>query len=63
MDVRPTPGALEITTTIQNRSSAEMPFSFGLHPYFNISDLSQTRLTGLADRCLNHLEMADAETA
>ena len=63
MDVRPTPGALEITTTIKNRSSAEMPFSFGLHPYFNISDLSQTRLTGLADRCLNHLEMADAETA
>ena len=40
-----------------------MPFSFGLHPYFNVSDLAQTRLTGLADRCLNHLEMADAATA
>ena len=40
-----------------------MPFSFGLHPYFNVSDLAQTRLTGLAERCLNHLEMAEAATA
>ena len=40
-----------------------MPFSFGLHPYFNVSDLAQTRLKGLAERCLNHLEMAEAATA
>ena len=40
-----------------------MPFSFGLHPYFNVSDLAQTRLMGLAERCLNHLEMAEASTA
>ena len=62
MEVRPVAMALEISTTIHNRSDQPMPFSFGLHPYFNVSDLAQTRLTGLADSCLNHLEMADAPT-
>lgn len=63
MVVRPVDQALEISTTIHNRSTAAMPFSFGLHPYFQVSDLTSTRLTGLADRCMNHLEMAAAETA
>ena len=66
MDVRPVASALEIVTTISNTSEAggeAMPFSFGLHPYFNVTDLAQTQLEGLAPRCLNHLEMADAETA
>ena len=63
MEVRPVAMALEISTTIHNRSDQPMPFSFGLHPYFNVSDLAKTRLTGLAERCLNHLEMADAATA
>ena len=63
MEVRPLDAALEISTTVHNRSERRMPFSFGLHPYFNISDLSRTRFTGLAERCLNHLEMTDAATA
>jgi len=66
MDVRPVASALEIVTTVFNTSEAggeAMPFSFGLHPYFNVTDLAQTQLEGLAPRCLNHLEMADAETA
>ena len=32
-------------------------------PYFTISELSRTRLEGLAPLCLNHLEMAETETA
>ena len=66
MDVRPVASALEIVTTVTNTSAEggeAMPFSFGLHPYFNVTDLAQTQLEGLATRCLNHLEMADAETA
>ena len=51
------------STTVHNCGDAPMPFSFGLHPYFNVSDLAQTRLTGLAERCLNHLEMVAAATA
>ena len=34
MEVRPVAMALEISTTIHNRSDQPMPFSFGLHPYF-----------------------------
>ena len=63
MEIRPVANALEITTTILNRGHRPMPFSFGLHPYFHVSDLGQARLTGLPERCLNHLEMADAATA
>ena len=39
-----------------------MPFSFGLHPYFNVSRIWVDPLEGLASRCLNHLEMAEAPT-
>ena len=66
MEIRPLSAALEITTTISNTSASEsepMPFSFGLHPYFNVSDLACTALEGLPGRCFNHLEMAEAETA
>ena len=65
MAIRPLAQALEIVTTVEHcgEGAGLMPFSFGLHPYFNISDLSRTRLEGLAPRCLNHLEMAEADTA
>jgi len=62
MVVQPAANALEITTTIHNRGTGSMPFSFGLHPYFKVSDLAQVRLTGLPDECLNHREMANAAT-
>ena len=62
MELRALAQALEIRTTIENHSAQPMPFSFGLHPYFLVSNLTRTRLTGLPDRCLNHLEMAPAAT-
>jgi galactose mutarotase-like enzyme len=40
-----------------------MPFSFGLHPYFNLSSLEGVRFEGLPNECLNHLTMAPAPTA
>lgn len=63
MRVRPIANALEIETTVHNRSQIAMPFSFGLHPYFKVTDLSKVRLEGLPNSCLNHLEMAEDETA
>jgi galactose mutarotase-like enzyme len=57
MEVRLTPDALEISTTVSNRSTATMPFSFGLHPYFNLSSLEKVRFEGLPAECLNHLTM------
>ena len=63
MKVRLEPGALEISTTVENRGSETMPFSFGLHPYFNLSSLESVRFEGLPAQCLNHLTMKDASTA
>ncbi len=65
MELRPLSASLEVSITIANTSasaSEPMPFSFGLHPYFNVSDLSRTAVEGLPDHCFNHLEMAGAET-
>jgi galactose mutarotase-like enzyme len=63
LEVRLAPQALEISTTVSNRSQAAMPFSFGLHPYFHVSSLEGVRLEGLPQECLNHLTMAPASTA
>ena len=63
MEVRLAPSALEINTTVNNRSDVTMPFSFGLHPYFNLSSLESVRLEGLPDECFDHLTMASASTA
>ena len=63
MDVRLAQGALEISATVENRDQAVMPFSFGLHPYFNLSSLETVRFEGLPAQCLNHLTMEKAATA
>lgn len=66
MEIRPLNSALAIAVTITNTSQSEqelMPFSFGLHPYFNVSDPSRAVVEGLPGRCFDHLQMADAETA
>lgn len=63
LEVRLEIAALAITTTVRNDSGDVMPFSFGLHPYFNVTNLKTARLAGLPERCLNHLSMAEAVTA
>jgi galactose mutarotase-like enzyme len=63
MEVRLAPGALEITTIVENRGNDTMPFSFGLHPYFNLSSLESVAIEGLPDHCLNHLTMEEESTA
>jgi galactose mutarotase-like enzyme len=63
MEVRLAPGALDISTRVENRGDQPMPFSFGLHPYFNLSSLDGVRFEGLPASCLNHLTMAEAPTA
>jgi galactose mutarotase-like enzyme len=68
LELRLETGALGITAELHNNTpgdicSEPMPFSFGLHPYFNVSNLNTARLEGLPERCLNHLSMAEAATA
>lgn len=63
MEVRLAPHALDISTTVTNHSDAVMPFSFGLHPYFNLSSFETVHIEGLPETCLDHLTMATASTA
>jgi galactose mutarotase-like enzyme len=63
MEVRLAPGAPEITAIVENRGNEAMPFSFGLHPYFNLSSLESVHFEGLPAQCLNHLTMEGASTA
>ena len=63
LDYRLAPSALEVTITLHNRADQPLPFSFGLHPYFNLSSLAAAGFEGIPDECLNHLAMAPASTA
>jgi len=59
------PSALAVTATVEQLASgsAAMPFSLGLHPYFQVSSLENAALEGLPEGCLNHHTMAPAPTA
>ena len=59
------PSALAITAEVEQLASgsAAMPFSLGLHPYFQVSSLENAALEGLPQTCLNHHTMAAAPTA
>ena len=39
-----------------------MPFSFGLHPYFNVANLSKIKLEGLLDTCTNYLDISQSKS-
>tara|TARA_Y100001968_G_scaffold309886_1_gene330276 strand:- start:61464 stop:62318 length:855 start_codon:yes stop_codon:yes gene_type:complete len=54
--------SLLIKTTIYNQGEEKMPFSFGLHPYFKVSDLQNISISGLPDICTNHVDMTTAST-
>ena len=63
LDYRLAPSALEVTMTLHNRADQPLPFSFGLHPYFNVSSLAGTGFAGMPAECFNHNVMAPASTA
>jgi galactose mutarotase-like enzyme len=63
LEVRLGRRALEIAVEVRNRDVVRMPFSFGLHPYFGISDLATARVEGLPARGLDQLTGEDCDTA
>lgn len=65
LELRLEPSALAITARIAHTATAgdPMPFSFGLHPYFAMSDPGSALLEGLPPACFDHLTMAPAATA
>jgi galactose mutarotase-like enzyme len=63
LDLRLAPGALSIEAAVTNRGDRPLPFSFGLHPYFVVSDPATARIEGLPPQCLDHHTMEAAATA
>tara|TARA_Y100001968_G_scaffold45238_1_gene35274 strand:+ start:69 stop:926 length:858 start_codon:yes stop_codon:yes gene_type:complete len=57
MDVYLKGKSLQITVKIYNHSEESMPFSFGLHPYFQVSDLKKIKIDGLPEKCLDQTNM------
>jgi galactose mutarotase-like enzyme len=57
LDARLRPSGLDLQLSVFNPGTAAMPFSLGLHPYFNVSSLDAVQFEGLPERCLNHHTM------
>ncbi len=62
IEVRLKRKTMQINIIITNNGDTSMPFSFGLHPYFNIADLQKLNLQGLNPICMNQVNMIEQET-
>jgi galactose mutarotase-like enzyme len=65
-ELRLAPGTLAIEACVSHTGPAEappMPFSLGLHPYFQVSALDAVELDGLQEQCFNHLSQGEVATA
>ncbi|WP_320676033.1 galactose mutarotase [Prochlorococcus sp. MIT 1300] len=51
--------SLEVSILLRNTGDSDMPFNFGLHPYFLVDDLSRTRIEGLSNKCFDHIRSAE----
>ncbi len=57
MDVCLKEKCLQISIKIHNQSQDYMPFSFGLHPYFKVSNLQNIEINGLPEKCIDQTNM------
>ncbi len=57
MDVRLKEKSLHISVKIYNQSKDTMPFGFGLHPYFQVSNLQKIKIDGLPGKCIDQTNM------
>tara|TARA_B100001250_G_scaffold224744_1_gene192749 strand:+ start:749 stop:1348 length:600 start_codon:yes stop_codon:yes gene_type:complete len=63
MDVCVTAKSLHISVKIYNQSQDAMPFGFGLHPYFQVSDLHKIKIDGLPGKCIDQTNMKVTNTS
>jgi len=57
MDVCLKEQSLQISVKIYNKGNESMPFCFGLHPYFQISNLQKIKIDGLPEKCIDQTNM------
>ena len=62
IEIRLERNSIGFTINVHNKSPNQMPFTFGLHPYFNVTDLKKTKLHGLAPTCFDHIKKIDGPT-
>ena len=62
MELRLDKNSLLIKILVRNLGHEKMPFSFGLHPYFRITNLENIAIRGLSENCTNHLDMSIVST-
>ncbi|MFM9073713.1 MAG: galactose mutarotase [Cyanobium sp.] len=66
LELRLAPGQLLIQACVSHTGPPDappMPFSLGLHPYFQVSGLDAVRLEGLQELCFDHLSQGEVVTA
>ena len=63
MEIQITINSLKLKILIKNLDKKPMPFSFGLHPYFNVTELRKVNLSGLPSSCMNHNNLLDHKTS
>ncbi len=63
IELRMKNNTLDINSRIINFSDINMPFSFGFHPYFKISNLRNINLLGLSEECINQKNMLKEKTS
>ena len=57
MDVYLKERSLQISVKIYNQSEEFMPFAFGLHPYFQVTNLQKIKIDGLPGKCIDQTNM------
>ncbi len=57
MDVYLKEKSLQISVKIYNQGHDSMPFCFGMHPYFQISNLKKIKIDGLPEKCIDQTNM------
>ena len=63
MDVSLKEKSLHISVKIYNQGQESMPFSFGLHPYFQVSNLKKIKIYGLPEKCIDQTNMKVTNTS
>ena len=63
MDVCLNEKSLKISVKIYNQSQDSMPFSFGLHPYFQVLNTRNLKIDGLPEQCIDQTNMKVANTS
>ena len=49
--------SLQISVKVYNQGKDNMPFGFGLHPYFQVSNLQKIKIDGLPVKCIDQTNM------